>query len=286
MVVKSLTAAVVAGLAALALGSSPALAATHAAEHRDGKFSFEGPMGRFDPAALQRGFKVYHEVCSACHSMNLVSYRNLAQKGGPFYNEKYKNPNDSPYAKAIAEEAMIADLDPDTGDAVQRKGTPADHLRQPFANDIVARAANGGALPPDLSLIAKAREDGPNYIYSLISDGYANPPAGLTVGPGQYFNKYMAGDLSAAWTGPKDQVPHGGFLAMPFQLPAGRVTFDDGTKSTTDQMAHDVVTFLAWAAEPHAEERKETGLAVLIYLLIFAGIMYASYRRIWRHVAH
>jgi ubiquinol-cytochrome c reductase cytochrome c1 subunit len=285
MAVKSLAAIVVSGVAALLIAASPAASATHAAEPKDVDFSFEGPLGKFDRGALQRGFKVYQEVCSACHSMNLVYYRNLAQKGGPFFDEKRPNPNDSPYAKAIAAEAMVPDIDPDTGDAITRAATPADHLRAPFANEAAARAANGGALPPDLSLIVKAREGGAAYIYSLLT-GYGNPPPGLTVPPGQYFNHYIAGDLASYWSGPKDKVPHGGFLAMPFQLPPNRVTFDDGTKSTTEQQAHDVTTFLAWAAEPHQEERKQTGFAVLAYLIIFAGIMYVSYRRIWRNVAH
>jgi ubiquinol-cytochrome c reductase cytochrome c1 subunit len=285
MVVKSLTAAVVAGVAALLAGMGPAAAATHATEPKDVDFSFEGPLGKFDRAALQRGFKVYQEVCESCHSMNLVYYRNLGQPGGPFYNERYPNPNDNPWAKAVAAEAMVADIDPDTGDAITRAATPADHFRAPFPNEAAARAANGGALPPDLSVIVKAREGGPQYIYSILT-GYVPPPQGLTVPPGQYFNRYMAGDLASYWSGPKDKVPHGGFLAMPFQLPPDRVTFDDGTKSTTEQMAHDVTTFLAWAAEPTQEERKKTGLAVMAYLIIFAGLMYASYRRIWRNVAH
>jgi ubiquinol-cytochrome c reductase cytochrome c1 subunit len=285
MAVKSLTAAVLAGAAILLAGATTASASTRALEPKNEHFSFEGPFGKFDRASLQRGFKVYQEVCSACHSMNLVYYRNLAQPGGPFYSDKYKNPNDSPYAKQIASDAMVPDIDPDTGDAVMRKATPADHFRAPFPNDIAAKAANGGAAPPDLSLIVKAREGGPRYIYSILT-GYVTPPAGLTVPPGSYFNAYFPSDVSAAWSGPKDKVPAGGFLKMPFQLTPDRVTFDDGTKATTDQEAHDVVTFLTWAAEPKAEERKQTGFAVLIYLIIFAGIMYASYRRIWRNVAH
>ncbi len=290
MAVKSLTprrvlAAVAGGLAVLAAGISPAAAATRAEEPKDIHFSFEGPLGKFDQASLQRGFKVYSEVCSACHSMNLLYYRNLAQPGGPFFSEKYKNPNNSPYAKAIASAVMVPDVDPDTGDATMRKATPADHFRAPFANEIAARAANGGALPPDLSVIVKAREGGPQYVYSLLT-GYVPPPAGLTVAPGKYYNPYFPGDLASAWSGAKDKVPPGGVLGMPFQLPAGRVTFDDGTKSTTEQEAKDVVTFLAWASEPLQEERKQTGLAVMAYLIIFAGIMYASYRRLWRDVAH
>ena len=285
MAVKSLTAAVVAGLAALLASVAPAAAATHALEPKDVHFSFEGPFGKFDRAALQRGYKVYAEVCSACHSMDLMSYRNLAQQGGPFFDEKHPDPNSSPYAKAIAADIMVPDIDPDTGDPVMRKATPADHFRDPFPNEIAARAANGGALPPDLSVIIKAREGGPQYVYSLLT-GYAPPPAGLTPPAGKYFNPYFPGDVGANWTGAKDKVPWGGFIGMPFQLTPNRVSFDDGTKSTTEQEAHDVVTFLAWASEPTQEERKQSGFAVMAYLLIFAGIVYASYRRIWRNVAH
>ena len=285
MGVKSLTAAVLAGAAILLVGASTASATTKALEPKDEHFSFDGPLGKFDRGSLQRGYKVYSEVCSACHSMNLVYYRNLAQKGGPFYSEKYPNPNDSPYAKALAADVMVADIDPDTGDSIMRKATPADHMRAPFPNVIAAKAANGGAAPPDLSVIVKAREGGARYVYSILT-GYDKPPAGLTIPAGKYYNAYFPSDLSSNWSGAKDKVPPGGVLGMPFQLTPGRVTFDDGTKSTTEQQAHDVVTFLSWAAEPKAEERKQTGFAVMIYLLIFAGIMYASYRRIWRNVAH
>jgi len=278
------------GIALAALGlamlAGPALAATTHEEPKEMSWSSEGPFGKADQAQLQRGYKVYREVCSSCHSMNLLYFRNLGQKGGPFYDEKYKNPNDNPYVKSLAKDVQVADVDTDTGDAIKREGIPADKFPAPFPNEYAARASNGGANPPDLSVMAKAREGGPNYIYSLLAFGYKPPPAGLKVGAGQYFNAYMPGDLGASWSGPKDKVPYGGFLAMPFQLTPGRVTFDDGTKSTTEQMAHDVVTFLAWAAEPHAEERKQTGLAVMIYLLIFTGLLYASYRRIWRNVAH
>jgi ubiquinol-cytochrome c reductase cytochrome c1 subunit len=285
MVVKSLTAAVVAGLAFMGVAVGTATAATHPIPPKDGNFSFEGPFGSFDRAAMQRGFKVYAEVCAACHGMNLLSYRNLAQPGGPFYDERYPNPNDSPYAKAIAAAVEVNDIDSETGDLVPRPATPADRFRQPFANEAAARAVNGGAYPPDMSVITKARAGGPDYIYSLLT-GYSAPPAGLTVPPGQYYNEFFPGDLTSAWTGDRKEVPHGGFLAMPQQLVPGRVTYDDGTEATVDQMAKDVTTFLAWAAEPVQEERKRTGWAVLIYLLIFAGLTYASYRRIWRNVAH
>jgi ubiquinol-cytochrome c reductase cytochrome c1 subunit len=283
MVVKRLT-AVVAALLALGAGGSAAAAAHGPALENPG-FAFEGPLGKFDRGSLQRGFKVYAEVCSACHGMNLLSYRNLAQKGGPFYDERYPNPNDNPYAKAIAAAVQVNDIDPDTGDVVQRAATPADRFRSPFANEAAARASNGGALPPDLSVIAKARAGGAAYIYSLMT-GYHAPPAGLTVPNGMHYNAYMAGDLTSAWKGAPDHVPHGGFLAMPFQLPPDRVTFDDGVRATTQQQSKDIATFLAWAAEPHQEERKQTGLAVLAYLILFAGLMYVSYRRIWKNVAH
>ena len=275
-----------AGVAGLLLSAGTASALTKVEEPSDPGFSFEGPLGKFDQAALQRGFKVYSEVCSSCHSMNLMYYRNLAQPGGPFYSPKYPNPNDSPYAKAIAADIKVPDIDQDTGDAIQRPATAADHFKAPFPNEAAARAANGGALPPDLSVIAKAREGGPSYIYHLLSGYPDDPPKGLTVPDGKYYNPYFPGDLSSFWTGPKDQVPKGGFISMPFQLVPGRVTFDDGAPSTTKQQAHDVATFLAWAGDPKQEERKQTGLAVMIYLLVLAGVVYGSYRAIWRNVGH
>jgi len=271
---------------ALALsGASVASAKTREKEPKDVHWSWQGPLGKFDQAQLQRGFKVYAEVCSSCHSMSLLSYRNLCQKGGPFYDAKHPNPNESPYCKAIASEVKVPDIDSDTGDAITRTATAADHFKAPYANEAAARAGNGGAYPPDLSVITRAREGGAAYVESLLS-GYEPAPAGLTVPAGKYFNPYMAGDLGSYWSGPKDKVPEGGFIAMPFQLTKGRVTFDDGTPSTTEQQAHDVAAFLAWAAEPHQTERKQTGLAVLAYLILFAGILYLSYRRIWRNVAH
>ncbi|WP_374572892.1 cytochrome c1 [Phenylobacterium sp.] len=269
----------------LALVSGPAFAENTQAEMRPTEFSFEGPFGKFDQAQLQRGYKVYREVCSACHSMNLMAFRNLGQKGGPFFDPKYPKPNDNPYVKAIAADYQINDIDGDTGDVIQRPGTPADHFPAPFPNEPAARASNGGALPPDLSVIAMARHHGAHYIYSLLT-GYKDAPKGLDVPPGKHYNPYFSGDLSTSWSGPHDKVPVGGLIAMPPPLEADKVSFDDGTKSTLDQEAKDVAAFLAWAAEPKMEERKEFGLAAMIYLFIFAGLLYASYRRIWRNVAH
>jgi ubiquinol-cytochrome c reductase cytochrome c1 subunit len=187
--------------------------------------------------------------------------------------------------KALAAEVKVPDIDPDTGDAIQRPATPADVFKAPFANEAAARASNGGALPPDLSVIVRARDGGPQYVYSLLT-GYKDAPHGLTVPPGKSYNPFFPGDLGSYWSGPKDQIPPGGFISMPFQLVPDRVSFDDGTKATTEQQAKDVVAFLAWASEPHQVERKQMGFAVMIYLLIMAGVVYASYRRIWRKVDH
>ena len=277
--------AALAAATASLLAAAPVAANTGAMEPKELHLGAEGMFGKFDQAELQRGFKVYAEVCASCHSMSLLSYRNLAQKGAPFFDPKYPNPNESPYAKAIAEAVQVPDIDSDTGDAIQRKATPADHFRAPYPNEAAARGANGGAYPPDLSVIARAREGGAAYVYSLLQ-GYVAPPAGLEVPAGKYYNPYMPGDLGSYWKGPKDHVPHGGFIAMPFQLTPDRVTFDDGVKATTEQQARDVSAFLAWAADPHQIERKETGIAVMLYLLAFAVILWFSYKQIWRNVAH
>lgn len=275
-----------ASLCLLGLAAAPAAAKTNAEEPRDLHFAGQSLLGKFDQEQLQRGFKIYSEVCSSCHSMSLLYYRNLAQSGGPFYDPKHPNPIESPYAKAIALDVKVPDIDQDTGDATTRPGTPADHFKSPFPNEAAARAANGGALPPDLSVITRAREGGAAYVYSLLS-GYPDaPPKGLTVPAGKYYNPYMAGDLGSYWSGPKDKVPPGGFISMPKQLTPDRVTYDDGVKATTEQESRDVSAFLAWAAEPKQMERKQTGFAVMIYLTLFAIVLWFSYKQIWRNVAH
>jgi ubiquinol-cytochrome c reductase cytochrome c1 subunit len=281
MLRKALVIAAVLGMA----GAPPVLAKTTQAPLKEMHWSFEGPFGRFDQEQLQRGYKVYHDVCSSCHSMKLMSYRNLGQPGGPFYDDKYKNPNDNPYVKTLVKDFQVPDIDSDTGDAIKRPATPADTFVSPYPNDAAAAASNGGKAPPDLTLMVKAREDGPRYVYSVLT-GYGPPPAGLKVPAGKYYNPYFPGDVGAYWTGPADKVPPGGVIGMPFQLTPNRVTFDDGVHATTDQEAQDVVAFLAWTAEPHQEERKKMGFAVMIFLLAFAGVVYGSYRTIWRGVAH
>ena len=253
---------------ALALVGAPAFAEELAL--KSVSWSFDNPVfGKFDQEQLQRGYKVYHDVCATCHSMNLVTFGDMAGKGAPFFSTKYPNPNDNPYVKSLAAEYKVAAIDRDTGDAIQVPATTADHFKAPFANEFAARAANGGALPPDMSLLAKAREGGPAYIYSLVTS-YEDAPKGVTLAPGKYYNPYFPG----------------GLIGMPPPLRDDAVTYDDGVKATKDQEAKDIAAFLAWAAEPHQDERKQMGFAVVIYLLIFAGLLYASYKRIWRNIAH
>ena len=274
------------GLALLAgpLLPGQALSATTQVEPRDIHWSFEGPFGKFDKAQVQRGYKVYREVCAACHSMNLMYYRNLAQKGGPFYDPKYANPNDNAVVKSLAHDIQIKDIDADTGDQISRPGMPADKFAAPFPNEPAARASNGGALPPDLSVMAKAREGGPAYVYSILT-GFTPPPPGMTVPAGKYYNPYMPGDMSS-FMAKGVKVPEGGFISMPPPLAANKVSFDDGTKSTVENQARDVSAFLAWAAEPKMEERKSFGLGAMIYLLIFSVLLWFSYKKIWKNVAH
>jgi len=217
--------------------------------------------------------------------MNLMSFRNLGQKGGPFYDPEFKNPNDNPFVKSIAKDYQINDIDSETGDVIKRPGTSADRFPNPYPNEPAARASNGGALPPDMSDLAKAREGGAAYIYSILT-GYEEAPKGMTVPTGKYYNPYMPGDVSGFWSLDPNKVPIGGFIAMPPPLAPDKVTFDDGTKSTVEQQAKDVSAFLTWVSDPKTEERKSFGLAVMIYLLIFSGLLYASYRRIWANVSH
>lgn len=269
----------------LALAASPALASSEGYALRDIHWSFEGPFGKFDTAQVQRGYKVYREVCSSCHAMTNLHFRNLGEKGGPFYDPEYKNANDNPYVKALAKDIQVADIDSETGDVVQRPGTPADKFPSPFPNEAAARASNGGAEPPDLSSMAKAREGGPAYIYSILT-GYVAVPKGLKMTAAQHFNAYMAGDMAPYWTGSHETVPKGGFIAMPPPLAPGKVTFDDGSPSTVEQQAKDVSAFLAWAADPKATERKQFGFAAMIYLTLFSILLWFSYRRVWKNVGH
>ena len=222
-----------------------------------------GPFGHFDRQQLQRGFQVYKEVCAACHGLNLVAFRDLAALG---YEE--------PEIKAIANQwaVEVPSVNPDTGEAATRKAVPADRFPNPYANETAARAANNNALPPDLSLITKAREDGPAYVRSLLA-GYAKQPAELVkhfpaakTPQGLYYNPYFA-NLN---------------IAMPPPITSeGQVTYADGTRATVDQMSTDVAAFLTWTAEPKLESRHRYGLTVLIFLLVATILGYLSYRNIW-----
>jgi ubiquinol-cytochrome c reductase cytochrome c1 subunit len=236
-------------------------------EHRDLHLASDGPFGKFDKRQLQRGFQVYSEVCSACHSLNFVAFRDLKQLG---YNDAE--------IKKIASDwkTQVASINPDTGEAATRKALPSDHFPPPFANEIAARAANNNALPPDLSLMTKAREGGAAYVYSLVT-GYRNPdtykneegkplPSLAKPPQGLHFNPYFA-NLN---------------IAMPPPLTStGQVSYEDGTKPTVDQMAKDVAAFLVWTAEPNLERRHAAGLAVSIFLLIATILGYLAYQQIW-----
>jgi ubiquinol-cytochrome c reductase cytochrome c1 subunit len=258
-------------LAALSLGAVVLTGAAQAQNSTDAlppksvSFSFEGPFGTFDRAALQRGFQIYKEVCSACHSLNRIAFHNLDEPGGPGFTEAQGKAIAAGY-KIPADPNDNGDLFDSSGNRLTRPGTLADHFPPPFPNEQAARTANNGALPPDLSLIVKARAGGPNYVYSILTGFHQTPPPWFKVLPNKYYNPYFAG-----WN-----------ISMPPPLTKDSVTFSDGTPSTVEQEAHDIVTFLSWASEPRMEERKKTGLVVMAFLVAFAGLLYLSYRKIWR----
>ena len=268
------------------LTAGAATAASSELPPKDVHWSFEGPFGHYDQEQLQRGYKVYREVCSSCHSMNFIAFRNLADPGAPFWDPKYPNPNDNPVVKTIAADYKFPDIDTDTGEVIKRPGTSADYFPNPYANPSAARGANGGALPPDMSLLARAREGGPAYIYSIVTGDGTPAPHALTIPVGKYYDPYMPGDMGSSWHGNPKAVPIGGFIAMPPPLVANKVTFDDGTKATLNQEAMDVAAFLQWAADPKMEERKRMGLAVMIFLVTLTGLLYAAYRRVWDPIGH
>jgi len=222
-------------------------------------WSFDGPFGTYNPEQLQRGYGVYKRICSNCHSMRLLSYRNLGEGGGPEF---------SPEAvKALAEEIQVTDGPNDKGEMYQRPGRPSDHFRSPFPNDEAARAANAGALPPDLSVMAKARPGGPDYIYALLT-GYKDAPQGFNLAQGMHYNVAFPGHQ----------------IAMPPPLADGLVTYADGTKETADNYARDVAAFLMWAAEPKLQERHMLGARVIVFLFALAVAMFLAKRVVWAGV--
>lgn len=242
---------VLAGLAAVALGA-PARASEEMALAEQ-PWSFQGLFGTFDRAALQRGLQVYQEVCAACHALQYVAFRNLTELG--FTEEE---------AKAIASAYEVEDGPNDDGDMFTRTARISDRFPAPFANDKAARASNNGALPPNLSLITKARPGGPDYLYGILT-GYHEPPADMTIGEGMYYNAVMPGNQ----------------IAMPPPLSEGQVGYADGTTATVEQMARDVTQFLHWAAEPNLEARKNAGLKTMLFLIFLTVVAYAAKRRIW-----
>ena len=222
-------------------------------------WSFKGVTGKFDRASLQRGYQVYTEVCASCHSMNLVSYRNLGEPGGPEFSVEQ--------VKAIAANFEVEDGPNSDGEMFTRPGRPSDKFVSPYPNVQAATAANGGAYPPDMSVLVKARKGGSDYIYSVLM-GYEDPPAGFELEDGVYYNKYMDGQK----------------IKMSNPLSEGIVTYADGTQTTQAQMAKDVTTFLTWTAEPHLETRHKMGVKVIIFLTIFTLLVYLSMRRIWSRI--
>jgi len=241
-------------------------------------WSFAGPFGTYDRAQLQRGLKVYREACAACHSMDLVAFRSLEALG---YSEAQ--------VKALAAEYTVEDGPNADGDMFERPGVPSDYFPSPFPNHEAAAASNNGAAPPDFSLLAKARvvergfpqfifdvftqyaEGGPDYIYALLTGYEEKAPEGITVQDGTYYNPHFIG---------------GPALAMPPPLSDGQVTYEDGSPETVDQYARDVAAFQMWAAEPHLEARKKTGFVVMIFLLVFSGLVYLTKRKVWADTPH
>lgn len=240
-------------LAALVI-AAPAYANSDQLPPKKIDWAFDGVFGRVDKQSAQRGFQVYKEVCAACHSLNRVAFRTLTQIG---FSEAE--------VKALAASYSVKDGPNDEGEMFDRPGVPADKFVPPYANEQAARAAQNGAYPPDLSLIIKARPNGANYVYSLLT-GYGQAvPEHVQIAEGQHYNPYFPG----------------GKLAMPAPLSDGQISYTDGTTASVDQMAKDVVDFLQWTAEPEMEARKQMGIKVLVYLAIFTGFMYVAKRRLW-----
>ena len=243
--------------AGLAAATTTGVLANEGAHLEKQAWNWQGLFGTYDREAQQRGWQVYHDVCGNCHPMNQLYYRNLAQLG---FNEEQ--------VKAFAAEAEVVDGPNDEGQMFTRPGRPSDHLKAPFPNEKAARAANNGALPPDLSLIIKARAGGPDYAYNLLLGYEENPPADVQLQPGMYYNKIFAGHQ----------------IGMPPPLQEDIVTFPHGPKATKEQLARDVVSYLQWAAEPELEVRKQLGLKTLIFLAVLTALFYALKRKIWADV--
>jgi ubiquinol-cytochrome c reductase cytochrome c1 subunit len=222
-------------------------------------WSFKGLFGKFDRGSLQRGYQVYTEVCSSCHSMKYLSYRNLVESGGPEFSEEQ--------VKAIAANFEVVDGPNSDGEMFTRPAKLSDKFVKPYENVKAAQAANGGAYPPDMSVLAKARSGGVNYIYSVLL-GYEDPPSGVILDDGVYYNKYM----------------YGNNIKMSKPLSDDLIEYSDGTVASEEQMAKDVTTFLMWAAEPHLEARHKMGFKAILYLIILTILVYFSMKKIWSRI--
>ena len=240
----------------LLLNTSYANSAENSAELLKVDWSFKSFFGKFDRASLQRGYQVYNEVCASCHSVKYLSYRNLMEKGGPEFTEEE--------AKAIASNFEVIDGPDSTGEMFTRPARLSDKFVSPYANDEEAKSANGGAYPPDMSVLVKARKGGADYIYSLLL-GYEDPPADMELDDGVYYNKFMYGNK----------------IKMSAPLLDDIVEYSDGTKATVEQMSKDVTTFLVWASEPHLESQHRMGFKTIIYLIILLTLVYLSKQKVW-----
>ncbi len=248
-------------LFAAALVVAPPQAVGKADQIKAQSWSFSAPFGMYDRGQLQRGYKVYKQVCAACHGLRLVRFRNLGEPGGPEFS--------AAAVKALAAEAEVQDGPNDDGEMFTRSGRPSDAFVSPFANVNAARAANNGAYPPDLSVMAKARVGGPDYLYALLT-GYKKAPGDMKVGEGMSYNPVFTG----------------GQIAMASPLDADSVEYTDGTPQILENYAKDVSAFLMWTAEPKLEERHKLGFRFMIYLFILAGFLYMAKRRVWARLKH
>ena len=240
--------------------TSPLNSAENKTKLLEPNWTFDGFFGKFDRASLQRGYQVYKEVCASCHSMSYLSYRNLGEKGGPEFTKQE--------VKAIASQYEIQDGPNQEGEMFMRPARPSDKFVNPYPNTNAARVANGGAYPPDMSVLVKARKGGADYVYSVLMGYTENVPEGISLEEGVYYNKYMIGNK----------------IRMPKPINDGSVEYTDGTQATEEQISKDVVAFLTWAAEPHLEERKKTGFKAVVYLLILTILGFVIKRKIWLRI--
>jgi ubiquinol-cytochrome c reductase cytochrome c1 subunit len=258
-------------LASLAIVSTSLFAGGMLAQASGGEqievqdWGFKGPFGTYDRPAMQRGYQVYKEVCSSCHALEHLSFRHLGDKGGPFYDAEFPNPNDNPVVKAFAKDWTVERIDQDSGDPVDAPAVPADQFPDIFPNAIAAAASNGGAVPPDLSIIIPARTGGADYVFALLTKYDSDESKN-----GVYHNAVFPG----------------GKIKMAPPLSDDLVEFADGTKATTEQMARDVVEFLAWSGDPKMEVRKKVGFATFLFLFIFALLLFMTYKEVWKDVEH